>query len=148
MGTSNPTKDYGGSYVPSMETGPEGEVPRRFIMKEKVGDMMKYALPLLDNFPRRNRKLADILRDSVLEMYRLTTELEKSYYKKTTLQKLDVELAVVKEFVVLASDKDYCGLKFAPPLTLHQREVWSRHNDEIGRMIGGYIKAVRARENA
>lgn len=148
MDTRNPTKDYGGSYTPPMTTGPEGEVPRRFIMKEKVSEMMKYAMPLLDNFPRRNRKLADTLRDSVLEMYRLTTELEKAYYKKTTLQKLDVELAVVKEFVVLASDKDYCGHQFAPPLTMHQREVWSRHNDEIGRIIGGYIKAVRAKENA
>lgn len=114
-------------------------------MKEKIGEMMKYALPIVNTFPRRERKLADILRDSMMEMYRLATRLERKYYKKTTLEDLDIELAVLKEFVVIASDKDYHGAKYAPPLTLHQRETWSRYNAEIGRIIGGYKKAVEAR---
>ena len=59
----------------------------------------------------------------------------QKYHKKTTLEDLDIELAVLKEFVVLASDKDYCGPKCSPPLTLHQREVWSRFNDEIGKLM-------------
>lgn len=42
----------------------------------------------------------------------------------------------------MAADKDYSGPKYAPPLTRHQEEVWSRMNDEIGRMIGGYIKSL------
>ena len=114
-------------------------------MKEKIGEMMKYAIPIVNTFPRRDRKLADILRDSMMEMYRLATRLERKYYKKTTLEDLDIELAVLKEFVVIASDRDYHGPKFAPPLTLHQRETWGRYNAEIGRIIGGYKKAVEAR---
>ena len=100
-------------------------------------------MPLVDAFPRRERKLADILRDSMLEMYRLATRLERKYYKKTTLEDLDIELAVLKEFVIVASDKDYRGQKYAPPLTLHQREVWSSFNKEIGCMIGGYMESVK-----
>ena len=51
---------------------------------------MKYGMPLVDAFPRRERKLADILRDSMLEMYRLATRLERKYYKKTTLEDLEI----------------------------------------------------------
>lgn len=148
---SRPTKNYGGSYTPP----PQGEEPKKFILKEKISDMMKYSLPLLDSFPRRNRKLADTLRESLLRMYRLAIELERSAFlptaeernenKRKALRGLDVELAVVKEFVVLASDRDYCGAAYAPPLSIHQREVWSKKNDEIGKIIGGYTKAVNAK---
>jgi len=152
-------KNYGGSYTPpDASKGQEPEKPRKFMLKEKIGEMLRYGLPLVDKFPRRNRKLADIMRDSMLEMYRLATRLERKYYKKTTIEDLDLELAVLKEFVVLASDKDYYrGTKtaaqgqepgqsqkakgYAPPLTMHEREVWSRYNSEIGAMIGGYKKA-------
>lgn len=151
-------KNYGGSYTPPDESiGQEPEQPRKFVLKEKIREMIQYGLPLVDKFPRRNRKLADIMRDSTLEMYRLATRLERKYYKKTTIEDLDVELAVLKEFVTIASDKDfYRGTRasgpdqqsqdqkakgYAPPLTMHEREVWSRYNKEIGNMIGGYKKA-------
>ena len=157
-------KNFGGSYVPpDEEAGQEPEQPRKFVLKEKIREMIQYGLPLVDKFPRRNRKLADIMRDSMLEMYRLATRLERKYYKKTTIEDLDVELAVLKEFVIIASDKDfYRGTRaagpdqkmtaqeqkakgFAPPLTMHERDVWSRYNKEIGNMIGGYKKAFENR---
>lgn len=138
----NTPKNFGGSYTP--QDAEAGVRPKKFILKEKISDMMKYGMPLVDAFPRRNRKLADTMRDAMLEMFRLAIRLEKKYYKKTTLEDLDIELATLKEFVVLASDKDYCGEKFAPPLTMHQREVWSGHNNEIGKIIGGYKKSLEA----
>lgn len=134
-------KNYGGSASPK-----DAEIPRKFVLKEKTKEMLKYALPLLDGFPRRNRRLADTLRDAVLEMLTLSIELEKHYIKKTTARNYDVKLAVIKEFVVLASDRDYCGSRYAPPLTIHQRDVWSRMNDELGCLIGGCLKQVA--ENA
>lgn len=138
-------KNCGGSYTPPDEIPPEGFQPRKFVLKEKISEMVKYATPLVNAFPRRDRKLADTLRDSMLDMLRLAVRLERKYYKKTTLEDLDIELAVLKEFVLVASDKDYYGSKFAPPLTIHQREIWSRYNQEIGRLIGGYKKYVDAR---
>lgn len=133
-------KNCGGSYTPPQEIPEEGTKLRKFVLGEKIAEMMKYGLPLLNTFSRRDRKTADVMRDSMLEMYRLATRLERKYYKKTTLEDLDVELAILKKFVALASDKDYAGPKHAPPMSIHQREVWSRYNDEIGKMIGGYKK--------
>lgn len=119
-----------------------GKKPNKFVLKEKIGDMLKYGMPLVDSFPRRNRKLADTIRDSMIEMYELAVRLEKKYYKKTTLEDLDIALSVLKEFIVISSDKSFCNNKYAPPITIHQREVWSRKNDEIGRLIGGYKKQL------
>lgn len=135
------SKCHGGSYTDAEDGIPENQPPK-FVMTQKIKEMMKYGLPLTDAFPRRNRKLADTIRDSMLEMFRLSVRLEKKYHKKTTLEDLDIELAVLKEFIVLASDKDYCGDKFSPPLTIHQRDVWSKMNTEIGNIIGGYKKFV------
>jgi hypothetical protein len=132
------TKNYGGSYEVPESDGQACIEPRKFIVKEKIKDMMKYGMPLLDKFPRRNRKMADMMRDSMLAMYRYSTEIEKKIYKKTTLQNLDVELSLLKGLVVMASDRDYYGHNYAPPLSIHEREVWARYNDEIGRLIGGY----------
>lgn len=123
-------------------TQAEEQTPRKFVLKEKVKEMMKYALPLLDRFPRRNRKLADDMRQDVYTIHRLVIRLEMKYSKKTTLEELDIALADLKDLVEIASDKDYYGEKFAPPITIHQREVWSRHNAEIGRLIGGYKKSL------
>lgn len=138
-------RDSGGGYTPPAVETPEGIQTRKFVMKEKIGEMMKYGLPLVNSFPRRDRQTADMMRAAMLEMFRLATRLERKYYKKTTLEDLDIELAVLKEFVLIASDRDYSGPKRAPPLTLHQREVWSRLNTEIGKMIGGYKKAIAAK---
>ena len=142
--TRNPQvpKNCGGSYYVPDDIPSEGYQVRRFVMKEKIADMLKYALPLLDNFPRRNRELADTLRHSLIELYRLSVRAERKYKLAETLERMDVELATLKEFVVLASDKDYGGPKYAPPLTLHQRDVWSRYSTEIGKIIGGYLKKV------
>lgn len=143
--SGNVSKHYGGSAAPP-GTNPAEWQPKRFFLKEKIGEMLKYGMPLTDSFPRRERRLADTIRASMMEMYRLAVRLEKKYYKKTTLEDLDIELAVLKEFVVIASDKDYRSRKYAPPLTIHQREVWSRLNTEIGNLIGGYKKSLAAQD--
>lgn len=128
-----------------MEDTPPQKDFEPFRIKEKVGDMMKYGMPITYGFSRRNKELADEIRRSMLTMYRLTVKIEKKYFKKTTTQDLDEELAVLRHLIRMAADKDYSGPKYAPPLTRHQEEVWSRMNDEIGRMIGGYIKSLRSR---
>ena len=103
-----------------------GEPPKNyepFYLKEKIGDMIKYGYPILKTFPRRDMRLADEIRGTMLTMYRLAIEIEKKYYRKTTTQ-------------------DVHGAKFAPPLSLHQYEVWAGMNTEIGNILGGYIKSL------
>ena len=62
-----------------------------FILKTKIEDMMKYGKPAIANFPRAERQTADEIRRTMLEMYRLAITLEKKFYKKTTVQELDIE---------------------------------------------------------
>lgn len=114
-----------------------------FEVKEKIGEMIRYGRPLTKQFSRKDRDLADEMRASMLRMYHLAVEIEKKYYRKTTTQELDVELEWLRHLVRMASDKDYCGPKFSPPLSVHQYEVWERYNAEIGNMLGGYIKSLQ-----
>lgn len=121
---------------------PPQERPRPFYLREKISDMIRYGYPLTMGFSRKNRELADEMRRSMLVIYRLSVEIDKKYFKKTTTQSLDVELAVLRQLVRMAADKDYYGGKYAPPLSVHQYEVWARYNDEIGRLLGGYLKSL------
>ena len=111
-------------------------------LRVKIDEMIQYGRPLTKQFSRKDRDLADDMRQCMLQMYRLAIELEKKYYRKTTTKELDIELEWLRHLVRMAASKDYCGVKYAPPLSMHQYEVWSRLNDEIGRMIGGYIGSL------
>lgn len=136
-----------------------------FILKEKVFDMVKYGKKLAERFPPRDRKIANELKSTMIDMFELVIIIEKKYYKKTTLQELDVKLEVLKNLVILASDKDYYNEEtkkrdkqgnlmygrdgkpimsvIPPPLSMHSRFVWNSMNAEIGRMIGGYLKTAK-----
>lgn len=111
-------------------------------LREKIGEMIRYGRPITKQFPRKDRDLADDIRATMLRMYKLSVEIEKKYYRKTTTQELDVELEWLRYLIRLASDKDVCGPKFAPPLSSHQYEVWSRYNTEIGNLLGCYIASL------
>ena len=57
----------------------------------------------------------------------------KRYHKKTTLTDLDAELDVLRSQVRTAFSLQYIDLK--------KYEHWARMNDELGRMIGGWMKS-------
>lgn len=126
-------KNSGGSYTPQ-----ENERPRKFVLKEKVGEMLKYGLPQIAAFPNQDKKLADFMRRSMLELFRLAVELDRTTPKSPILDAMGIELAVLKEFIVVASDRDYYGRKYSPPLSLRKREVWGRYNADIKKLIEGY----------
>jgi len=58
----------------------------------------------------------------------------KRYHKKTTLQDLDAELDLLRCQVRAAKALGY--------LDIRKYEHWAKLNDEIGRMIGGWIKSM------
>ena len=104
--------------------------------------MLAYGLPAIRNFPRADRQTAAEIRRSMLAAYRLAIILEKKYYKKTTVQELDVELAVLRHLIRMARDVRFSGATAHPPLSPRKYEVWARYLDEIGKLIGGYIKSL------
>ena len=126
-------KNSGGSYTPQ-----ENERPRKFVLKEKVGEMLKYGLPLVAAFPSQDKKLADYMRCSMLELFRLATMLDRTTPKSPVLDAMRIELTILKEFIVVASDRDYYGRKQSPPLSMRKREVWGRYNADIKKLIEGY----------
>lgn len=114
-----------------------------FKLKEKIGEMMRYGRPLTMQFGRRNNDLAIKMRETMIEMYLLASEIEHKYCRKTTTQELDVKLDFLRFLIRTASDKDYFPRGYAPPLSMHQYEVWSRYTTEIGNLLGGYLKTLK-----
>ncbi|MEG1562166.1 MAG: diversity-generating retroelement protein Avd [Bacteroides sp.] len=114
-----------------------------FILLEKIADMTKYGKRAVAQFPRRERQTADKIRECMLTMLRLAVRVKKKYYKKTTLQELDEELAVLRFMIRIAQDTDYYDTNITPPLPKKKFEVWAKMNNEIGRIIGGYIKSQK-----
>ena len=66
----------------------------KFEIKEKIYEMILYGNPKLTDFPKTERYvLASDIRQSMYTALELAVRLEKKYYKKTTLQDLDIEIA-------------------------------------------------------
>ena len=103
---------------------------------QKIFDMMEYAYGALAQFPKSEKfaLVTDIKRsmDALLER---CIEAQKRYYKKSTLQDMDVEIMKLRAYVRLSFQ-----LGFLPP---KKYEVWSEKLVEIGKMLGGWIKAVK-----
>ncbi len=102
---------------------------------QKTFDMINYAYPALAQYPKGEKFaiVADIKRCMDVMLERII-EANKKYYKKTTLQELDVEVEKLKAYVRLSYN-----LGFLPP---KKYEQWSGLVVEIGRMVGGWIKSV------
>ena len=101
---------------------------------QKAFDMMEYAYGALAQFPKSEKftLCVDIKRcmDTILERI---IEANKKYYKKTTLQELDVAVEKLKVYIRLSY-----RLGFLPN---KKYEIWSGQAGEIGKMVGGWIKS-------
>ncbi len=109
---------------------------------QKIKDMVLYAEDVcLPQFPREHRyTTAAYIRQNMDELERLCIAAWKKIYKKTTLQDMDITLQQLKNRV----ERCYM-MHILPP---KKYEQWSERLNEIGRMIGGMIKAAndKARE--
>lgn len=106
------------------------------IMMAKLEELDAYSHAALHQFPRIERHLlcADI-RSALATVLRLTVTSWKRYHKKTTLTELDVEVEMLRVLIRKAHALGYISDK--------RYGIWSRHIDEIGRMVGGWIKKAK-----
>lgn len=106
------------------------------IILTKTYDMIKYGYPALAQFPKSEKfsLVVDIKRCMHIIMERVI-EANKKYYKKTTLQELDVELMKLRHYLRLSMD-----LGFLPP---KKYEVWSGLVVELGKILGGWMKSIK-----
>jgi four helix bundle protein len=107
----------------------------------KTFDMAKYAYPALAQFPKSEKFsiVADIKR-CIDDIIGLEIAAQKKYFKKTTLQDLDIELTKLRYYIRLSMELGF--------LTVKKYEVWSEKLTELGKMLGGWIKSVNASKDA
>jgi four helix bundle protein len=103
---------------------------------QKIFDMMTYGYQALAQFPKSEKfaLVTDIKHcmDVILER---CIEAQKKYYKKTTLQDMDVELMKLRAYLRLSFNLGFLPIK--------KYEVWSEMVVELGKMLGGWLKSVK-----
>lgn len=100
---------------------------------QKVELMIEYGYRAVAHFPKSERHVtSQEIRTSMWRLLRLTVACGKHYHKKTTLRDLDIELELLRRQIRMAKTLEI--------LPFRKYEVWARHLDEIGRMIGAWIK--------
>jgi hypothetical protein len=108
------------------------------ILKEKCKDMMKYAYQALRDIPRDYRyTLGADIRASMNQLLRLIVQCGKRYHKRSTLEDLDVELDALRSLIHVAVENRV--------ITVREFEHWSGLLNELGRMVGGWLRSVRAK---
>ena len=110
-------------------------------LQQKIYDMMLYAYPITAQFPKSEKftLVADIKKQMDILMERCI-EAKKRYFKKSTLQDMDVANEKLMVYVRLSCDLHY--------ISVHTYGVWSDKLVEIGKMIGGWLKAVNGQKTS
>ena len=107
------------------------------LLLQKIFDMMEYGYLALAQFPKSEKyALATDMKRCMDIMLERCIEAQKKYYKKTTLQELDVEITKLKAYLRLSQNLGFLPFK--------KYEVWSGMVVEIGKMLGGWLKTVNS----
>ena len=103
---------------------------------QKIFDMMEYAYGALAQFPKSEKfALVTDIKHSMDILLSRCIEAQKRYYKKTTLQDMDVEVMKLRAYIRLSFQLGFLPVK--------KYEIWSEKMVEIGKMLGGWIKSVK-----
>lgn len=104
---------------------------------QKTYDMIKYGNQCLLQFPRAERyALAAEIKQSMYKILRLIIQANKQRNKRQLQIEIDTELDVLRTFIRLAADKQTAYLP------LRKYEIWSKQLNEIGKMLGGWMKVT------
>lgn len=106
------------------------------IIYQKTYDFIQYGYVCLRQFPKSEKfTLAAEIKRTMIALLRLIVTANKRYYKKTTLQDLDVELDLLRMYIRLGKDLGFLDLKKYEKLALML--------NEIGRLVGGWMKSAK-----
>ena len=130
-----------------MGTHSEAQLDVKFI------DFARQMNLYLNHFPKHERYgLCQQIRNSAYSVYGFMVEAQKRYQKKTSLTNLDIAHEQLRMFLRLAFELGYFKFKEgATPdknsekTATHRYLTISRMVDELGRMIGGWIQAEKAK---
>lgn len=103
---------------------------------QKMEEVIRYGYVAVARFPKSERHvLSQELRTRMWRILELIVICAKRYHKKTTLQELDAEIEMLRRQIRIAVDLGY--------LPFRQYETWARHLNEVGAMVGAWIKQAR-----
>lgn len=118
---------------------------------KKIDDMIQYARPIIGRWPPFYRYTLgeDIMREMFL-MLRLATKARLRYMNKSTLADLDTSKAILDVLIQQANNTVFTDKNGNERrlLTDHSFGVWSEKTEEIGKLIGSWIKSVEGRKNS
>ena len=117
-------------------------------LNRKFMEMMKLLNIYVNHFPAHEKyALSNQIRKTAYELYDLITEGQKKYYKKTTLTSLDISHEKLRMQIYLAYELGYFnfkdGRKSEKSVEQKRFSAISRQVDELGKMIGGWIKTIK-----
>lgn len=119
----------------------EAALVRKFIETSKLLNVY------LNHFPRHEKyALCNRIRNSAYEVFDLITEGQKRYHKKTTLTQLDIAHEQLRMRLFLAYELGYFRFtdgrtaSDAAEVEAHRWQAISKLVDDLGRMIGGWIR--------
>lgn len=105
------------------------------VVYQKTYDMIEYGYQALKQFPRSEKyTFAAEIKNTMIKILRLIIKTNKNYYKKTTMKKLDTELELLRSYIRLARDLEFLPFK--------KYGIWAKKLEEIGKLIGGWLKSV------
>jgi len=103
------------------------------LIVKKIRDMMVYNNIMLKQFPKHEKYLlANKIRETGYEIFESAITINKKFYKKTTFSDLNIKHELLRQFVNLAAELKY--------IDLQKHRVSQTHIDEVGKMIGAWIK--------
>lgn len=106
-------------------------------IQQKTYDMIKYGNQCLLQFPRSERyALATDIKQCMYRMLQLIIRANKERSKRQYQFEIDVELDTLRSFIRIAADPQF---NYLP---LRKYENWSKQLNEIGRMLGGWMKTT------
>ena len=104
-------------------------------LMEKLEELATYSHTVLHQFPKIEKfVLSAEIRMTIDRVIRGVVTGWKKYHKKTTLSDADIEVEMLRVLVRRAWQLKY--------INAHRFEIWARHVDEVGRMLGGWIRHV------
>ena len=129
----------------------KGTIDGEANINRKFMETVKLINVYCNHFPKHEKyALANRIRNTAYDIYDLITEGQKRYLKKTSLSKLDIAHELLRMQLYLAYELGYFRYKNSKESTKspsdlegHRYGAVSALVDELGKMIGGWIKKVK-----